>query len=772
MIPVLLSFPFLSALWIPIPACAATYYVDPVNGSNVGDGLSPATAWKTPRPVGSGHAVLTLGEGGASMDATDSGRRCARALNAGVPLSLPKVHRVVLGAETVTGWEPARLSSTLWKASFDVMPGWVSRFDAGSGESRWMDGGCSSDFLGPDEWFWEASSALLYVNDEDPAARVYLAFTYDVETDEWKSRPVVGWTPVSAKVFQVQPDDPFKSPPMHMVVDGDLHPEKDWWWGPIYCSSSEQGDPDTLYMRSPAGNPDATGRKVELVRQGGGWSATSGDFNGDGFSDAVTSSLAGEVFVYFGGPAFTGLPDQVLTAPGEESMFGFQVASAGDVDGDGHDDLLVGLDWGVNRVYLFWGSGDGLRTGLKGSERPPFTIIEPPPGYPGYGFGHSLSTHPGDINRDGFADVLIGVGGEESYLCIHYGSPRGIRQSPDQIIRFPGPGSIVNLSHVGDLNRDGYGEIAVSPSRVNADSLSVLVYRGSRKGVGTTNPIVLSIPAGSVESFRNLVPAPAGDLNDDGYDDLIIGNQWAAGRYPNEGKAYIYHGSRRMTLVHPDVTVDNPAPSENARFGVSVSGIMDFDHDGYNDFMIGCPYSVEGGFGAVYYGRINGVPLDPSLMLKTPYSLGWSLAHIGSMFRMNSNEIILGDEFKTSLVYGIILDEVTVRIDIKPNDNSNILKRSERTTIPVAIFGTKGLNVKNIDVASLSLQGLPAKKVGNSNRYTYSYRDVNRDGFADLVVSFTNSSSWPIPEDGLAILTGRLLDQTSLLGRDMVSVVP
>ena len=771
MIPFLLSFPFLSAPWMPIPACAATYYVDPVNGSNAGDGLSPATAWKTPRRVGAEHTVVTLGEIGASMDATDSGRRSARALHTSVPLSLPKVHRVALGAETVTGWEPAGLSSALWKAGLDVMPVSVSRYDPGSGEPRWMDGGCSSDFLGPDEWYWDASSAFLYVNDADPAARNFFALTYDGETGEWKSLPVAGWTRVPPTVFQA--GEFITSPPMHLMLDGELYPEKDWWWGPISCTSSEQGDPETLYIRFPGGNPDAAGRKVEVVREGGGWSATSGDFNGDGFSDAVTSNLAGQVFVYFGGPAFRGLPGQVLTAPGGESAFGFQVASAGDVNRDGYDDLLVGLDWGVNRVYLFWGSGSGFRTDWKPAEPRPFTIIEPPPGYPGYGFGHSLATHPGDINRDGFADIVIGVGEEGSYLCIYNGSSsRDIRRVPNQIIRFPGPGSIVNVSHVGDLNRDGFGEIAVSPSRIDTDSLSVLVYRGSRKGVGTTNPVVLSFPAGSVESFRNLVPAPAGDLNDDGYADLIIGNQWAAGQYPNEGKAYIYHGSRQMDLLRPDVSIDNPVPSDNARFGVSLSGITDFDHDGNNDFLIGCPYSVNGGFGAVYYGSINGARRDPSLVIKTPYSLGWSLAHIGNMLNMNSNEILLGDEFKTSFIYSIMIEQIAVRIDIKPNDNGNVLMRKERTTIPVAIFGDKGFNVRNIDLASLSLQGLPVKRVGNSSRYMYRYRDLNRDGFVDLFISFSNSSSWPIPEDGLATLTGRLFDQTPLLGRDMVSVVP
>lgn len=770
-VAVLLSFPILTAVGPAHPAWGATYYVDPVNGNNAADGLSPAKAWKTPRPVGEGHSVVTVGGGGAPKAAAEAVRRSPQGLATEASLSPPRLHRLVLGAETVGEWEPAGPSTSRWKAGLDRMPGWVSRTDPGSVETRFLDRGCAPDFLGPDEWFWDGPSSFLYVRDADPAAREFVASIFDRETGTLERLPLRNWMQEPPTVFQA--GEPLSSPPIHLMVDGELYPEKDWWWGPRYCPASVQGEPEILYLRSPGGDPDATGRKVEVVREGEGWSATSGDFNGDGFRDVVTSNLNGRVFVHFGGPAFTGLADQVLEAPGGEEAFGFQVASAGDVNGDGYDDLLVALNWGVDRVYLFWGSGTGFRTAWAPPQPRPFTVIEPPPGYPGYGFGHSLAAHPGDINRDGLADILIGVGGEVSYLCVYFGnSSRNDGRIPDQVLPFPQPGSAVQPSHVGDLNRDGYGDIAVSPSRIGTNSLSVLVYKGSRKGVDKTHPVELNLPAGSADTFRNLFPAPAGDLNNDGYDDLIVGNQWAAGRHANEGKSYIYYGSRRLALVRPDITVDNPVPGENARFGASAVGILDFDHDGYNDFMVGCPYSGDGGFGAVYCGPSRGARREPALILQNPYALGWSMAHVGNLFKAGSNAILLGDEFGTSFVYHIVMDQWVVRIDIKPNDSRNIVKRSDRTAIPVAIFGSGGLNVRDIDVASLSLQGLPPKTAGKGGRYVTRYRDIDRDGFMDLLISFSNSNAWPVPEDGLAVLSGNLYDQTLLLGRDLVSVAP
>jgi hypothetical protein len=381
--------------------------------------------------------------------------------------------------------------------------------------------------------------------------------------------------------------------------------------------------------------------------------------------------MSGQVFVHFGNASFNGLPDQKLTEPdGEFTYFGFQVASAGDIDGDGDDDLLVGFGWAndidksylFDKVYLFKGSPTGFQPVPDAVITPPTTLA---PGITGYGFGHSLSTHPGDVNGDGYDDVLIGAAGDKNYACIYLGSSSGIDQNKVQIIPFipyPEGVSSISLSHVGDLNGDGLGDIATSPSQMGADSLNVHIYRGSKQspnaGVNTNDVVTLSLSGGATDSLRSLSPAPARDLNGDGIDDLVVGNQWADGNDPQnsyEGKAYVFYGtgSPSMAPAAPDVTIDNPVPYYNARFAVALSGIGDFNHDGYNDVVVGCPYSVQGGFGAIYLGSPAGLSGSTPFLLETPHSLGWALAPVGNLSGSTANYFVLGEETGISFLYAI-----------------------------------------------------------------------------------------------------------------------
>ena len=87
--------------------------------------------------------------------------------------------------------------------------------------------------------------------------------------------------------------------------------------------------------------------------------APAGDLNSDGWPDLVVGAYnAGKVHVYFGGPAFDATPDLVLQISSAGDHFGRAVAGVGDVSGDGHDDLLVGAELG-DRVYVYFG-GPGL----------------------------------------------------------------------------------------------------------------------------------------------------------------------------------------------------------------------------------------------------------------------------------------------------------------------------------------------------------------------------------------------------------------------------
>lgn len=637
-----------SAPWTPPPPQAATYYVDPVHGSNLNDGLSPTRAWKTPKPLEPVHSVLSVREPKPQQRYPASSPPVPAAsfiLRESIP---PRLRRIALGAERVKDWTPFSLST--WKTPFQWNPVAVWSKDRLTGDIQELQMGLARDFLWPGEYFWDGDNQALYLSDTrenpDAGSKSIFAVVYDPETKDWKNVKLTGWSHSRPTVFKVV----LARNPVCLLIDNELY--LDWWGTTESCPTCEEGEGTTLYLRALEGNPDKTGRRVTVVMKGGGWSVTSGDFNGDGLADVVTNSIDGEVHVHFGKKYFKPIPDQTLLGPSGEGQFGFQVASAGDVDGDGFDDLLVALGWGDsassdrNRVCLYKGSSLGF------AEMPDM-MIEPPTGHPALGFGHSLSSHPGDINGDGFADVLIGAGSSPGYLCIYHGSAKGLQSTPNQIVSFNTKGGVLNPSHIGDVDGDGFGDIAVAPSATNTHSLRVHVYGGSRRGVRPRCMRTLRIPVEAVNSSRVLTVAPASDLNEDGYADLLVGNQWATGQYTNEGKAYLFYGSKSNVFTSR-VTFINYTHSENSRFGLSLQAIDDFNHDGYKDILVGCPYSEDGGFGAIYYGSKYGMPRIPSMVLKTNHAfLGWSVAYAGDVLGRSQKSLVLGEETGASFMYHI-----------------------------------------------------------------------------------------------------------------------
>jgi hypothetical protein len=338
----------------------------------------------------------------------------------------------------------------------------------------------------------------------------------------------------------------------------------------IACGAASSSAFDTIVLKSPDEQPGAgfggsvspvgdfdgdglddfivsqyvySGRDISVITVIPAGGTGAGDANGDGLADVIAGDMCGgqecEGRAYvFGGPDGSLMLELVSPNPWYLGLFGSSVGGAGDVDQDGHGDVLVGASaewvrayWCAGRAYVFSGH-DG---------RPIHQLVSPRPKVNGE-FGKSIASI-GDVDRDGIPDFVVGA-------------PREIP-----------PGTV----------RD------VGRAWVFSGSTGSLLF-----AVDSPNT-----PAEWGGEFGWSV-ASGGDLNRDGYPDLLVG---APGEDDEHGAAYAFSG-RDGSLLFQLV----PPPGVWARFGHSVAGGADLNRDGWNDIAVITRYE-EPGRVYVYDGR-------------------------------------------------------------------------------------------------------------------------------------------------------------------------
>jgi VCBS repeat protein/FG-GAP repeat protein len=340
-------------------------------------------------------------------------------------------------------------------------------------------------------------------------------------------------------------------------------------------------------------------RQADLVLESrfgfGGSLSSAGDLNGDGFGDLIVTSyqVEGDVAadVYLGSANPDTTVDLVLRASGQ---IAYSTSLVGDVNGDGYSDVLVA---GVGQAYVYFGGAvpdtvpDLVLDGRSGGE---FT---------------SGSVCSADMNGDGFSDIVASapygqLGRGQTYVYFGGSSPDSI---PDLVLGEDPPlGAFgIAISSIGDLNRDGFEDIAVG-SRGSASSIDagkIYIYLG-----GTTPDsladFVLSGSApgdGFGESISGL-----GDVNGDGFSDFIVGAWSSNATEFDAGQAYVYFGGTILD-PNPDLVLADGVYADE--FGSVVASAGDLNGDGFADIAVGSTRSDTGGDGAgqafLYFGGRN-----------------------------------------------------------------------------------------------------------------------------------------------------------------------
>jgi hypothetical protein len=362
------------------------------------------------------------------------------------------------------------------------------------------------------------------------------------------------------------------------------------------------------------------------------------DINGDGYPDLVVGaqragSAAGAAYVYLG--SATGLqrtPALTLTSPDrDEGFFGFSVANAGDVNGDGYADVLVGASGvmnGTGRAYLYLGSATGLAS-------TPAISLTGPDGEGGW-FGASLA-NAGDVNSDGYADVVVGAAGVMSSTgraYLYLGSATGLEGTPARTLTGPdgAEGAFgYSVASAGDVNGDGYTDVVVGAQGWMDGTGRVYLYFGSASGLASTHSRTLTGPDGVNGSFGASV-ASAGDVNGDGYADVLIG---AVGAMLHIGRVHLFLGSATGLASTPAVSLTGP-DGIGGEFGMATANAGDVNRDGYADVVVGA-YRWNGSTGRayLYLGSATGLVSTPSTTFPAPDgsggSFGWSVAGLGDL---------------------------------------------------------------------------------------------------------------------------------------------
>ena len=486
-----------------------------------------------------------------------------------------------------------------------------------------------------------------------------------------------------------------------------------------------------------------------------GWSVSgAGDVNGDGFADIIigapsANNFAGVSYVIYGGTSLynidlnnLGFSQGFSIAGAENSGYsGISVSGADDVNGDGFADIIIGaccVNNFAGASYVIYG-GDSLASINLGnlSVTQGFSIS----GAAAYDQSGASVSGAGDINRDGFADVIIGAQGiDSSYVIYGNASPSNIDLTSLNLLQGYLITGGIFVGGAGDINSDGYADVIIGNTETNNGAGTSYVIYGN---ISSANINLNSLS--STQGFSIIGASPndasgasvsgAGDVNKDGFDDVIIG---APNTNNDAGASYVIYGGSSSSSINLNNLVAYkgfiingasgkkivPSTSGDCS-GLSVKGAGDVNGDGFSDVIIGAPdannyagisYVIYGGT-SLYNIDLNnlGVSQGFSIIGAAPYDQsGYSVSNVGDINKDGFDDIIIGAYYANYAGTSYVIYGGTSLSNI----NLGILNPTQGFSI---------IGVSADDGSGLSVSGTG---------------DVNGDGFADVIIGAPNANNY------------------------------